>query len=316
MTVVSALKFNKNHAVIVADERVTYSTEVKHDIAIKIFQVCEGKVNGFIGGCGLLDTIVEGVERIRDSLETGDKLSIASLKRSGGDVMMSLKESLVDEYIQGKFGLRAVDFQRGKRVDPTSKQDVDLDESFVESYKKALKSKKLKGKIDADFLAIFSDKSKVAIYGFAVGERPRLVELPYETIGSGYDKADDILADFVKSVPREKRGGIDHLRGMSAILYATFYAGYKVSSVGGTPLIKIVKGDKIIEPCHANSRLAMEIGRGVRAGYLTREFEYQALDDLLYQNADKREVNERMKKKARDWSALDDLLRDYPAEAP
>lgn len=316
MTVVSALKFNKNHAVIVADERVTYSTEVKHDIAIKIFQVCDGKVNGFIGGCGLLDTIVEGVERIRESLEKGDKLTIASVKRASGDVMMFLKESLVDEYIQGKFGLRAVDFQRGKRLDPKTNQDVDLDESFVESYKKALKSKKLKGKVDADFLGIFSDKGRVEIYSFAVGERPRLVELPYETIGSGYDKADDILADFVKSVPREKRGGIDHLKGMAAILYATFYAGYKVSSVGGTPLIKIVCDGRVVEPWHDNSRLAMEIVRGVRAGYLSDAFETQALDDLLYQGAPWGDVDVRMWKNAKDHLALSRLLRDYPRLSP
>ncbi len=84
-------------------------------------------------------------------------------------------------------------------------------------------------------------------------------------------------------------------------------------NVGGIPKVTIAKDGSIIEPLESNCLLAQQIVRGRKRGFLTKKFEREALESLMYAEADNEKACSRwfdaMLTKAKDRSREKALLR-------
>ena len=130
-------------------------------------------------------------------------------------------------------------------------------------------------------------------------------------MGSGQETANEILTEFYKDLDWDKRAKIDPLEGLSMLLYATDQASQHHIGVGGTPQLRAILGGKVVEPSERNSRLAAEIVRGEKKGYLPPEFSREALDTLVCKSGDFEAVEQEMWNQVKDKRAFGLFLRGY-----
>lgn len=315
MTVVSGMKFNQKEGAIVSDEQSSSSFR-KEDIANKIhkLELGEGKPFAFIGGSGYSDILYDSAKQAKSALssikdEIKDGRGIACFF---GHVFMNVKRQYLDGALVGQFGLREIDFQAGFRLGQNGER-IQLDQSLIAEYNRFRSHlNSPEGILFNAFLMLTYDNNEIELYKIVMDrENPIPVATPSDAIGSGFEQVEDELASYFRNIPRAARGNIDPIEGLSELLYGTERASIRNPGVGGTPLVKIVKEGVIISPGEDETKLAVEIAKGRRAGYLSNEFEYNSLKKLLYGKGNFEEVEEAMWLEAEDKKNLDKMLRGY-----
>ncbi len=116
MTVISAMKFNKESGALISDEQA--STDVrKYDIASKIFDIESGGKTVLLGGAGASDVLYEGAREAKDVIEKNkDKLKSAKdLLNILGQVMSKQRRRYIEIYMQNQYGLSEEELQSGQK---------------------------------------------------------------------------------------------------------------------------------------------------------------------------------------------------------
>jgi hypothetical protein len=308
MTVVSAMKFNAEEGAIIADEQS--SNGRTYNFATKV-RTCEGEgVSAIYGGSGAADVLYDIDLRLRDVVEKNRAhlTSTRQIASALAQVMGNVKRDLVNAKLQGLLGLTEGEVQTGTRV--VEGKTLPLVPWTTDQYLKIVNSDS-NPLINNGMVVLAKDK-RIEIYSLIMeSTSPLPIARPYHTIGSGSDTADNELHDFVARIPREQRENINPLHGLAALLYSTDRAAMRNLGVGGTPLLKIVKGDTTITPGESDTRLAMEIVRAQENRLLTPEFRDDALHSLLYGTGQFEAVDHAMWQNTSDSTQLSKLLRGY-----
>ncbi|MBI1969076.1 hypothetical protein HYS48_00140 [Candidatus Woesearchaeota archaeon] len=316
MTVISVMKFNEKEGAMIADEQATYGGR-KAEGAAKIDELSNGgKVAGVMGGSGsadvLRDVSMQTVKAIRENASnTQDGKSLANVL---GLVMAQVKRQYIDGYLLAEFGLREADFQSGHRTMPDGAR-VSLDQSIMQRYQRILDGHDQAANqfLDNGILLLTYDSGGVQLYAASMAlANAWPISGQYRCIGSGTDMADGELGAFLETLPREKREHIDIIDGITALLSATERASARNIGVGGIPIIRIVREGKLIKPGEDQSKLAAEIVKATKKGYVSKEFQREALEGLIYTAGDVAAFEESMWREAGDnRTKLDRMLRGY-----
>ncbi|MBW3015471.1 hypothetical protein KY330_03555 [Candidatus Woesearchaeota archaeon] len=316
MTVISDMLFNANEGAMVADEQSTGAR--KSELATKIHVLSNDNektpVLTVIGGTGLSDFLYEISQEYRRIFEL-NKAKVESgvqMAELLASVMADVKRKYLNGYLKNKYGVEEADIHRGFKVNDRGDKEP-IGQFLTEQYMQIVNSNGLEINQNR-FLILTSDKDGVNLYSTDTQSLSNAVpsSQPYASAGSGSDMADEALYEFFEKVPRESRRDINPVDGISALLYATERASKRNVGVGGTPMIAVVKEGKVIIPNERSSRLALEIVKGTKAGYLSKAFENESLAGLVYGDADFNKIEKAMWEEAKkDKDNLSLLLRGY-----
>jgi hypothetical protein len=306
MTVVNVMKFNDKEGAIVSDEQS--SNEIrKFEIAEKVCELTLPERIMLYGGSGASNFLNDVSKEFNNYSKANSSVNNRQLANNIGKIASAKKESYSNSYLESNFSLTLADLQRGYRLHEGQRIDIpDRDRIFG-----ALNSNL--GKLfDGSYLTLTKDKENLDIHviNFSLGQAMP-VPTPYACIGSGSDTAEESLYSFFVNMTREDRKNVKPVEGIAALLNATEIASKKNMGVGGTPIIAVIKDDRIIRPSEINTKLAAEIVKASVAGVLPKEYMHQAIEDLVYNNRNYSEVNDEMLKQAKDANALNMFLRGY-----
>ena len=315
MTVITAMKFNPKEGAMVADERSSGGMR-QYDIATKIHLFSNGgNAKVVAGGSGVSDILYETVNKASEEIEKNKKeiLNAKTIVEVLAYALSKMKRNLIESYLKSTFGLSEVNFQTGVIIMPDGTKS-NIDPLLAQKYQQIIFPDERSGSYitNNDFLALASDENGVEIYHASMNMgTPITISRPYECIGSGRDMADGELYNFFEKIPRGLRNEIHPISGIAALLSAVEKASVRNVGVGGTPIIYIMKEGQVTNPSENNSRLAVEMIKGLRENLLPEGFVDKALESLLFHDMDYEEVEEEMWKVVKGKTKLDHLLRGY-----
>ncbi|MFH1182030.1 MAG: hypothetical protein V1702_03670 [Candidatus Woesearchaeota archaeon] len=318
MTVISGMKFNDWAGAIVADEQVSYGLR-KSGLATKLTPLTsnDNSICAVLGGTGAADVLYDAAKEISHAVKNMDPNKPLTDAQGMADLVSyflgRVKQKYIDGYLFAKFRLREIDFQSGNLTTPEGLKP--MDPALKEHYQQLIS-----GQVEAaqflnnSFLLLAGDKNGIQLYNTSMFmANPVPVSKPYEIVGLG-DTADNELNAFFENMPREERANIDQVKGIAALLNATDRASVRNQGVGGTPLIGIIKDSKFLMPGENNSKLSVELVKAERHGFLSPQFVYSALEQLIFGNGQFEAVEKEMWQEASklgQQEKLDRLLRGY-----
>ncbi len=305
MTVINMISFGDEGAAV-ADEQSSGAVR-KYNVAQKLQLLNDSYI---YGGSGPSDDIKEIYNASSKALEEikKDKYN-SSLNNAYGlvqDVLINYKNDLKNRFLLCNIGISLKDFLTGTYKSSEQKLDGKIMEQAASLIHQA----------DGDtaislLLGGLQDK-KFDIYELSSFYAGRNISRPYATIGSGKDESEKVLSGYVASLPREKRSAIDKREGLVKIIEATNASSNLNMGVGGSPSIVYITADsKIKRPNEKQCVLASELVEGLSNSLLPKDFVYDKVFELVCDNGDFKEIEEKMKEKSCDWNKLDRILRGY-----
>ena len=320
MTVICGMKFNGHSGAIVADEQSSnFGMLRKYDLAAKVHILKpseESSLVAIMGGSGA-SSVLQEVYAIAAKFAHDAGAKVESKEQLAGLVsqaMTIVKRRYINGYLQNTFGISEVEFLQGYRESKEGKSPIDG--RFMEKYMRIASGypeERISPLTSNDFLLLSSDKEGVDIYqaGMELGN-PMLVPRPYHVIGSGSDMADSELSSFFDGIARDNRHEVNETQGLMALLFATDRASARNIGVGGTPFIYVLRDGKVLNsPVEANSRLAGEVVRASKYGYVPRPFAEEAVSALVYKGENFAAVEEALWKNVQDKDKFSLFLRGY-----
>jgi len=296
MTVIVAMRFNKDSGVLVGDEQSSSKIR-KYDISRKIHEIkINDTLTALIGGSGGTTTLYEVSEEVKRRVGEAGITSSQDFAYFLQGVLNMKKRGLVRAQLENTFGLSEWHFQTGT-AQLGEKPAGDLVPDIQRFYSDMLKSKEFYN----SFLILSYSSDGLALHLSEMHDGVAIQNgAPYDCIGSGSDVADVELLQYVRSLPREKRTSIDPVVGLFEVLSAVDRANSTNVGVGGAPLVGLIDKGEITFPVEDKCRLALEVVTAARDGFLKREFAYAAVSDLMYQGKPFDKVEEKM------WAAVGD----------
>src|SRR3989344_215801 len=307
MTVISCMRFNDKEGAMVADEQssVMGGNFRKYDLATKVYTLVDKENEKLIiGGTGATNFLHEAYKQALSSRKpeysAKDTLQLLS------SIFIKLRRDIIDGSLISRFNCKEEDILRGTKYITDDKGEIRREEKLGElvkqKYQEMLEHLE-QGVFNSSFLSLSYDtNSTIEINHVSASSRkPMMISQPYATTGTGADTADGILYNYFSLRDRNARDNIDPLDGLATLLYATALASARNIGVGGTPFISMIIDGKIITPNENNSRLAVEIVRAAKNGYLNQEFQKEALKNLVYNGTEFKEVEKEM------WRASSDI---------
>jgi hypothetical protein len=343
MTSINALKFDDYSGVMVCDEQRGWGPEdMKIFTAYKIRPCVPPAIQkeyGLVAAYGNTGTSTIGDElkfnikqRIQDEYDKeferlGKKpKQFKTMDEIGAmmfDVITKMKHEHINQELKGKFGLTTKDFCRGFYMKDGQKVEI-ADKEVIRQVDEML-TWKSRGELAR---AVFLNGGIVAGYepreGFRIFQYSMIemfwapVQGVFVADGSGCDTVNLKMADFAnrKSIP-ERRGNIDPVDGLYAIIEAVNTASYHNIGVGGYYNIIWFNGrakdnmKKMVEINDHRSKLASEIVTACEEDFISQDAAFKLLDDLIYQDKSYDSINDQLFKKTRNPKELGRFLRGY-----
>ncbi len=307
MTVISALKLDSENAILVADEQVSFGGR-KADLVTKVTQFdLADNFKAIIAGAGSANLFDAAIQLLQGNLKKIPD-STFDFACSLSHHLVHVRHRTIDGYTKGQLGLSEIELQSGFRV--VNGERLPISPDIIQGYHKILHDPD----IEVSALVLASMDGKIDLFtSFNTSTDVSCSSQPFRVIGSGADSAHMEFTKFFESRPREKRLTIERSEGLAAILNATNLATIRNIGVGGTPNIYIFNHRQIINPSEASSHLAVEIVRATNAGYISKDFQAEALVHLLYDLRPFEEVESEMLNKVPNDSHLkfSRFLRGY-----
>jgi len=314
MTVVSAMRFNESEGAMVSDQRG--NRYMRHnDVMDKIHKVelPESGISILLGASGDASLACELTEDIEDTLKNQDKIeSKKQVMDIVDNILYNTLNYIRNRYLIKTYGISQVEFQTGLKQ-LTKANTASIENSLKERYNRLIDGgdSVFNNYTNNAILTLVKDKTDCYLYvAHMRTPTPIRITQPAESIGSGIDMADSVLSEFLEEMTREERTQIDRLTGLSQLLYATERAK-KNTGVGGIPQIYAMDKDKIHIPSEDQSKVALEVVKAGRKGFLPEEFQRKALEDLVYKTTDFMNIEQAMMNKASDPDKMSRYLREY-----
>lgn len=309
MTVINAMKFNKDQGAIVSDEQSSFGRR-KEDTARKVAKLYDKSGTLIItGGAGLANINKEATDSFIKRIEPSQSFETA-LNYFG-----QIFNQIVNKYVSSEMYKRFGNISIEEAITGKLKTEENISNNVLDAYFNTLNQ--LKSEYGSSiFLALGKDKGRDIELHAVEGTSPTPIKLstPYQSIGTGADISSLELSKFASELTREQRENIDPVEGLVRMLYATHLSSKINHGVGGIPEIAMINNNKIIMPGENNCQLSKEISIAGIKGLLRPEYVKEAIDALFLKNQGFEEINKAMWQEAKDnktYDALDLFLRGY-----
>ncbi len=303
MTVITAMRFNSNSGGMVADSQGS-NTIRKYDLFVKS-ALLGGKF--ILGGTGSSDVLNEASKRLSEN-GYDPKLSTYDNACKLSDILLEAYRENINEQMRAHFGFGVGEYISGKLADGTP-----IGLHVLQSAERLYGGDDRVGQRNRanEFVVIGKDENDSKIFSVSVVGKPTESSLPFATAGSGYDEADKVLHDFIKSVPRDDRNDIDFVNGMAALIRATNRASELNPGVGGIPTISYFNGEKSRVLPEQDSLLATEIVKASDGNLVSETESLQSLEGLLADNANFKAIEEKIFWNKNNYREIMEFLRGY-----
>ncbi len=348
MTSINALRLNWHSGLCLCDEarywnpewmifhtpekiRSVVNEEITREQGIVMFM-------GQTGTSSIGDEFTDRVEKEITGLYAAEKKNLGKppekfktvedLANVAFDVISSVKQRHVDDFLLGRYNFDATDLMRGWYMKDGQKVQIS-DDKAVEQ---ALKYMTFDGMPD-DVKGIFGNSQVLAGFDpwegfkiFYITERTPVCEEVDEIFlaqGSGRDTCDLAYIQFAdQRTIKEKRGDIDRIDGLIALLKGLNNAFRLTAGVEGYP--KIIYFDALekdpakrkIEMSDGRSKLAGEIVLAAMEGFVAWKDARRLVEAVVFDGEPVMKVNGDMFKAAPNPEALGRFFRGYPVKGP
>jgi len=254
-------------------------------------------------------------------------LGVDELARLSWQVIIDLTRLHVDDFLKGKYGFTTEDLVRGSFTGPDGKSvPIEQEKVIDEAFKYAT----FEGMPD-EVKGIFGNSHVMGGYDprngfkiFYMTERTPVCEEVQEIFlaqGSGRDTTDLQYCHFANTrTVRERRGDVDRVEGLVAMLRGLDMAFRLTAGVSGYPKIIYFNArekdpqKRLIEFSDMRSKLAAEIVAAGREGHLHDEEVHELVGGLVFDGRPFAEVDAELFRRARHGEeALFRFLRGWPA---
>ncbi len=299
MTVINVMRFNEKEGGMVADSQS--STQLrKYDLADKIVPfTSDHNTTILAGGTGVSDFLYGASETLKNHLLQEKSYTVAECAETLSKIMIQFKRKKIETQLISTFGISVQEAILGENIDQNYKPDI---------------HKMLTGQSElfqGAYLLIGKDDTGVSIYKVGIGGSPFLSARQYESVGSGQDESDKVLYKFASKKKRKERKNINLLEGMIALIKATNASSDINQGVGGVPMISYFDENGISNLEEDESKLATEIIRVMDTGLITQKQSYKALDCLLHDKCEFKEVEEKIFNQNKKYKEINRFLRGY-----
>ncbi len=303
MTVITAMRFNQESGGMVADSQGSNIIR-KYDLFVKS-ALLGGKF--ILGGTGSSSTLNEASKRLSENVYDS-KLSTYDNACKLSNILLEAYREHINELMHANFGFGAEEYISGKLADGTPRGSHVLQSAEGLYHGSDQIGQRNRAN---EFVVIGRDENDSKIFYVPVVGKPAESTLPFATAGSGYDEADKVLYDFIKSVPRDDRNNIDFVNGMAALIRATNRASELNPGVGGIPTISYFNGEKSRVLPEQDSLLATEIVKAADGKLISDTESLQSLEGLLANNADFKAIEEKIFWNKNNYREIMEFLRGY-----
>ncbi len=241
------------------------------------------------------------------------------------EVITELKHTHIDQEMLGRYGFKTADFIQG-RFEAEGKKAEIKDKDLVNKLHEMItwKARSKEG------YSVFLNSGIIA--GYEPGEGFRICNLSmiehlvepvqqfFQADGSGRDMANVVFSDFCNACrARDRRGRIDRVEGIMAMIAALNTAGRHDIGVGGYWNIICFDGrrkkhaDKMWMINDHRAKLASEIVEAETHGLIPRDKAYGLIENLVFEGASFHEVEDGFLSAAADATSLVRFLRGFCA---
>jgi 20S proteasome alpha/beta subunit len=225
MTVISFLRLNEKSGMGAADERETHGHTRVYDVAKKIHSLNDSASIGFSGSVALGNQIIESV---KSSIHPED--TTKEVVKKIEEAYLSIKN---DDFEKGYLNRYGVKWDEVKRPGT-------LDEKLKERIFKAIDSPWEAG-FPQFILGIYNKENKeFNIYNI---DYPGIAckSINYSCFGSGRDRAEIVIGDYIGRLEPEERENIRPYKGAKLLMDATQTSWKNVGVGGRTQLVHITE---------------------------------------------------------------------------
>lgn len=229
MTVVSYLRLNEGTGMGCADTREMHGGRA-YDISTKISEIphVSGMIS-FAGAVPIGEEIRIRVNEFLDQQSEPEKLDFSAILTLIEDVYARVRDEVIYKGLFRRYGTNIEEWKKG--------------ELYTELRDTIQNNLKDPEGISVRLLVGGQDKKR--------GFRIHAVDYPgqsfsqkeYSTIGSGADRAELVIGDFLHNMPPEKRDNISLWRGAKTLLEATQAAWRNIGVGGPSQLVTLSNGE-------------------------------------------------------------------------
>jgi len=348
MTSINAMRLNFHSGLMLCDEArywnpewMIFYTPEKIRTVLRPDIVEEQGIFLFMGQTGtssIGDEFIDRTEKAIAARYDAEKKSLGrtpdafvglrELAETAFDVITDLKRLHVDDFLRGRFGFTTEAFVRGacKGEDGATRAIDDQD-----TLKEVLKYVTFEG-MPEEVKGIFGNSQVLAGYDpqggtriFYMTERMPVCEEVQEIFlaqGSGRDTCDLQFSHFADTrTVRERRGDVDRVEGLVALLKGLDCAFRLTAGVEGYPKIiywnaDAEPGSQILEISDMRSKLAAEIVAAGREGFLHDDDVHELAGALVFEGRPFEAVNDDLFRRSRRGAeTILKFLRGWPASA-
>jgi len=276
MTVINAMRFNEKAGGMVADSQGSRYNR-KYNTTQKISSLKGKKGNVLLfGGSGAGEVLYESGERLGEHFGEEADFTTRDFVFALSDTVTRTGREFIDASLRSQFGLETAEYLAGK-----TREGVPIGDHVLSNAKDLFEMDKTR-LLEGGFLVLGQSEGGVLLYSAPNGHRPLLSSEPCGSIGSGTDESDRVLHEFRKNLPRAETDNIDPLRGMEALIRATYRSSDLNQGVGGVPTVSYFNDEKgIVMLDEDRSLLATEIVRVGDEGIIERDRTLEALQEVL-----------------------------------
>jgi hypothetical protein len=335
MSLVNFLRFNDDSGAIISDEEywnVFFRKRMHGDNLHVLLTDAQSQKTGIqvvYGGAGYPSIHREVVENTRRTIETileeKGSSAITRLKevaRIAFDSMQDAIRKRIDQKLMFYYGFTTNDLNAGQFVAEGEKWPID-------SGTVKENARKLASRETQDTLLKAVMDTRAAVFGYDVdgitgyyisGENSILgyVHEGFEAIGAGKYASGLVFGqDFKAKTIKMRQDGYEPAEGLYELIDSAFLAGEHFKEVGGNYNLIVLnrqetKSHKKIQQIFDNdARMATEIIRSVRAGYLTKDQGIELIEDLVLKETGFSNVEKKLFKMATNSEGLSLILRGY-----
>ena len=291
--------------IAVADEQSSNRIR-KYNASQKLHVLNKNVLYGGSGPTSLIKEVYESSKyEINKIKEDKGNISVADIYKTVSGGVINCKNDLKNRLLNYNMGIGLDDYNTGiltrigKPLDDFIKNKAS---KYCQQVDEDMSMAILLGGIDSGKFVIYELDSIWS--GFKIAGASA-------SIGSGSDESDRVLSSYVESLPRDKRESIDKSEGLIKILEATNASSRLNIGVGGTPSIVYMNRKGIRQPDENQCKLASEIVEGLTTNLLDKDFSYEALSRLVYDDEDFEKIEDEMMSKTKNLKKFNRILRGY-----